>query len=143
MPAYVTIVGNLGSAPEMRYTANGSAVTNFSVAVNNGEKQPDGSWTDHTDWYRASIWGKAAERAAEQLRKGNKVFIIGRLKTREYTGRDNALRTSLDVNVDQWQSLEKRERSEGGFAGPYDAETTVAPAQPVPAGNADIDDLPF
>ena len=140
MPAYVDIIGNLGSDPEMRYTANQSAVTNFSVAVNNGERQSDGSWVDHTDWYRASVWGKAAERAAEQLRKGNKVFIRGRLKSREYTGRDNAVRTSLDVNVDTWLSLEKRERSEGGFesSGPQPAA-----AAPVPAGNADIDDLPF
>src|SRR3954463_390808 len=132
----VMIIGNLGADPEMRYTPSGRPVTQFNVAVNQSTKnQQTGEWVEATDWFRISIWGDRAERAAEQFRKGNKVFVEGRFKTREFEGRDGQKRTSLEITADSLVNLEKRPREDGDgeFAPP------AAPARPAAAaagGNA-------
>ena len=116
----VMIIGNLGSDPEMRYTPSNRAVTQFNVAVNQSTKnQQTGEWVEETDWFRVSVWGDRAERMAEQLRKGNRVFVEGRFKTREFEGRDGQKRTSLEITADSVVNLEKRNRDEeGSFGGP-------------------------
>jgi single-strand DNA-binding protein len=128
----VMIIGNLGADPEMRYTPSGRPVTQFNVAVNQSTKnQQTGEWVEATDWFRVSVWGDRAERAAENLRKGNKVFVEGRFKTREFEGRDGQKRTSLELTADSLVNLEKRNRDEGD-AGQFAA---AAPAG-APAGAA-------
>ena len=115
----VMIIGNLGRDPEMRNTPTGKPVTQFSVAVNQSTKnQQTGEWIEETDWFRVSVFGDRAERAAEQLRKGNRVFVEGRFRTREFEGQDGQKRTSLDLTADNVISLEKRPREdEAGFTG--------------------------
>src|SRR5258706_5418893 len=120
----VMIIGNLGADPEMRYTPSGRPVTQFNVAVNQSTKnQQTGEWVEATDWFRVSVWGDRAERAAETLRKGNKVFVEGRFKTREFEGRDRQKRTSLEITADNVVNLEQRPREdgEGQFAAPAGA----------------------
>ncbi|MEA2652941.1 MAG: single-strand DNA-binding protein [Chloroflexota bacterium] len=156
----VMIIGNLGRDPEMRYTPTGKPVTQFSVAVNQSTKnQQTGEWVEETDWFRVSVFGDRAERAAEQLRKGNRVFVEGRFRTREFEGQDGQKRTSLDVTADNVISLERRPREdEAGFTGaPVGAGAVSAAgasgaaggfsgggggARP-PADDTDLDDLPF
>ena len=143
------IIGNLGGDPEMRYTPNGRPVTQFNVAVNQSTKnQQTGEWVEDTDWFRISVWGDRAERTAEQLRKGNRVFVEGRFKTREFEGRDGQKRTSLEITADSVVNLEKRVRddAEGSFGAPA-GERAAAPAgggygNRSQADN-DLDDLPF
>jgi single-strand DNA-binding protein len=155
----VMIIGNLGADPEMRYTPSGRPVTQFNVAVNQSTKnQQTGEWVEATDWFRVSVWGDRAERAAENLRKGNKVFVEGRFKTREFEGRDGQKRTSLELTADSLVNLEKRPREDGD--GEFAA--SAAPARPAAAGagapaggsaprvsgggyddTSDLDDLPF
>jgi single-strand DNA-binding protein len=150
-------IGNLGRDPEMRYTPTGKPVTQFTVAVNQSTRnQQTGEWTEDTDWFRVSVFGDRAERAAEQLRKGNRVFVEGRFRSREFEGQDGQKRTSLDVTADNVISLEKRPRDEeGSFAG-APAAAGAAPAggfsgggggggggSRPPADDTDIDDLPF
>src|SRR5215213_8612850 len=149
------IIGNLGRDPEMRYTPNGRPVTEFSVAVNQSTKnQQTGEWVEATDWFRVSVWGDRAERAAENLRKGNKVFVEGRFKTREFEGRDGQKRTSLELTADSLVNLEKRNREEGDgeFANAAPARPAAAPAGGGPSrggggggfdDTSDLDDLPF
>ena len=155
----IMIIGNLGRDPEMRYTPNGKPVTQFSVAVSHSRPDGQGGWIDDgTDWYRVSVFGDRAERAAEQLRKGNKVFVEGRFKTREFEGKDGEKRTSLDVTSDNVISLERRGRDDdggGSFTGaPAQGALTGAPpagggfsggggGSRRPADDSDIDDLPF
>src|SRR5213083_2141786 len=129
----VMIIGNLGADPEMRYTPSGRPVTQFNVAVNQSTKnQQTGEWVEATDWFRVSVWGDRAERAAETFRKGNKVFVEGRFKTREFEGRDGQKRTSLEITADSLVNLEKRNR-EDGDGGQFAA---AAPASaPAAAGN--------
>jgi single-strand DNA-binding protein len=148
------IIGNLGADPEMRYTPNGRPVTQFNVAVNQSTKnQQTGEWVEATDWFRVSVWGDRAERTAETLRKGNKVFVEGRFKTREFEGRDGKARTSLDVTADSVVNLEKRPRddAEGQFATAPAGAAASAPSGPSgapPRGgggmdDVELDDLPF
>jgi single-strand DNA-binding protein len=140
----VMIIGNLGADPEMRYTPNGRPVTQFNVAVNQSTKnQQTGEWIEATDWFRVSVWGDRAERAAESLRKGNRVFVDGRFRTREFEGRDGQKRTSLEITADNVVSLERRPRddSEGGFVpGPSSGTSRPSGGQ---ADDAELDDLPF
>src|SRR5258708_11291652 len=128
------IIGILGADPEMRYTPNGRPVTQFNVAVNQSTKnQQTGEWVEATDWFRVSVWGDRAERAAETLRKGNKVFVERRFKTREFEGPDGQKRTSLEITADSVVNLEKRPREEG--EGPFAASGAVgAPPSRSPAG---------
>src|SRR6478736_4478872 len=152
------IIGNLGRDPEMRYTPNGRPVTEFSVAVNQSTKnQQTNEWVEATDWFRVSVFGDRAERAAEQLRKGNKVFVEGRFKSREFEGKDGEKRTSLDVISDNVISLQARGQNDDGgtFTGAPVAAGAAAGggggfsgggggggSRP-PADDTDLDDLPF
>jgi single-strand DNA-binding protein len=141
------IIGNLGGDPEMRYTPNGRPVTQFNVAVNqNTRNQQTGEWTEETDWFRVTVWGDRAERTAEQLRKGNRVFVEGRFKTREFEGRDGQKRTSLEITADSVVNLERRSReeAEGQFGGdrPSQGGGGSPPARPA-QDDTDLDDLPF
>ena len=151
------IIGNLGADPEMRYTPNGRPVTQFNVAVNQSTKnQQTGEWVEATDWFRVSVWGDRAERTAETLRKGNKVFVEGRFKTREFEGRDGKARTSLEITADSVVNLEKRTREdgEGQFAAPAAAgagASSGGSSSGPPRGSGgngggmddELDDLPF
>ena len=93
----IQVVGNLGRDPELRYTPNGRPVTEFSVAVNQATKnQQTGEWVEATDWFRVSVWGDRAERSAEQLRKGSRVLVDGRFRTREYETKDGRKGLSLE-----------------------------------------------
>src|SRR6476660_5489449 len=138
------IIGNLGADPEMRYTPNGRPVTQFNVAVNQSSKnQQTGEWVEETDWFRVSVWGDRAERAAENLRKGNRVFVEGRFKTREFEGNDGQKRTSLDVTADNVISLDRKGRDDdGAFAGAPAAVASGGSSRG-PADDTDLDDLPF
>jgi len=146
----IMLIGNLGRDPEMRYTPAGKPVTQFSVAVSHSKPDGQGGWVDEgTDWYRISVFGDRAERAAEQLRKGNKVFVEGRFKTREFEGKDGEKRLSLDVISDNVISLERRGRDDDGggtFSGAPVASGSSSGggggSRP-PADDTDLDDLPF
>lgn len=152
----VMIIGNLGRDPEMRYTPNGRPVTEFSVAVNQSTKnQQTNEWVEATDWFRVTVWGDRAERTAEQLRKGNRVFVEGRFRTREFEGKDGQKRISLEITADSVVSLDRASDAEGGpsaggfsgsSAGGVGGGETVRPTRPAPAprpSDDDLDDLPF
>src|SRR3954453_4961745 len=115
----IMLIGNLGRDPEMRYTPTGRPVTQFSVAVSNSKPDGQGGWIDEgTDWYRVSVFGDRAERAAENLRQGNRVFVEGRFRTREFEGNDGQKRTSLDLTADNAITLERSPReAEAAFSG--------------------------
>ena len=154
------VIGNLGADPELRYTPSGKAVTNLRVAVNSNRRGPDGEWVEETLWLRVEVWDQAAERAAEQFRKGNKIYAEGELRAREYDGNDGQKRTSLELRFARVVNLERRPRDEGGAGeGSYDdappqvrprgAGQAQSPAQSPsqrsssPGDEMDVDDIPF
>jgi single-strand DNA-binding protein len=149
------IIGNLGRDPEMRYTPNGQSVTQFTVAVNRNFRGSDGEWQEETEWFRVVAWGQTGERAAENLRKGVKVYVEGRLQTRNWEDQSGNKRYTTELVADRVVSLERRQRDEGdpGFTPPAARKPVETPAGSAPAGSggrdgdqldqSDLDDLPF
>ena len=108
----VIIVGNLGSDPEMRYTAQGDAVTSFSVATNRRWTGRDGQPGEETTWFRVSVWGRQAESCNQYLSKGRRVLVDGQLTPdretggpRLWTGSDGQLRASFELRANTVQFL--------------------------------------
>ncbi len=91
------IIGNLGRAPELRYTAGGKAVASLSVAVNRLARDANGDWTEQADWFRVVFWDKAAESLAEHATTGTKLYIEGELRQRSYTDKDNVERKVVEI----------------------------------------------
>jgi single-strand DNA-binding protein len=162
------IIGNLGRDPEMRYTPGGQAVTQFTVAVNRNFRGQDGEWQEETEWFRVVAWGQTGERAAENLRKGGKVYVEGRIQTRQWEDNTGAKRYTTELIADRVTNLERRPREDGdpGFT-PRPSAARTADARPAdaamsaaggsagaaagagpsrdgdPLDHSDLDDLPF
>jgi len=108
------LIGNLGSDPELRYTADGTPVASFSVAVNRRWTKEDGGHGEETTWFRVSAWRRLAETASQYLKKGSKVMVVGRVSARGYTGTDGSPRASLDVTAENIKFLSGSPRGEDG-----------------------------
>ena len=152
------IIGNLGRDPEMRYTPSGQAVTQFTVAVNRNYKDPEASGRKRPSGSASCVWGQQAERTAEYLRKGNKVYVEGRLQTRQWEGQDGQKRYTTELvanHGDRPRARATRGRRRRQFPGGVPAGAPAGrAAQPAgqrgrrPAAGAadaetDFDDLPF
>jgi single-strand DNA-binding protein len=108
----ITIVGYLGRDPELRYTAQGTAVCKMSVATTERRRSANGETEEHTTWFRVTVWGRQAELANEYLGKGRQVYLEGRLRLEEYADREGNPRISPEVNATDIQFLGQR----GDFA---------------------------
>jgi len=140
----ITLVGNLGRDPELRYTPQGTPVCSFSLATNERRKdRTTGENNDITTWFRVTLWGRQAEVASQYLTRGKSVYIEGRLRVEEYTDRDGKPRHSLEVNATDMQFIGGRGEDAGGGA---PARGAAAGAQgdsaPEPTDLSD-DDIPF
>jgi len=101
----VLLIGHLGSDPESRFMTSGSAVTNFNLATNESWRSADGEIKDKTEWHRIVIFGKMAETAAEYMKKGQLVYIEGRLQTRSWEDKDKVKRYTTEVLCDSFTML--------------------------------------
>jgi single-strand DNA-binding protein len=105
----ITLVGNLGQDPEMRYTPSGVPVTSFSLAVNKSWVNTEGQRQDKTLWFRVTAWRKLAETASQYLTKGRQILVIGEIEeARPWTDRDGNLRASLEVTAQTIKFLNTR-----------------------------------
>lgn len=158
----VILVGNLGRDPETRYSADGAAMTNISIATTSQWKDKGtGEKREETEWHRVAFFGRLAEIAGEFLRKGSQVYIEGRLRTRKWQDKDSGQdRFSTEIVADVMQMLGGRS---GGGMGPDDdggsrpapramaprsapaGSAPRAPAKDAPAAHVDDldDDIPF
>ena len=125
----VVLVGHLGGDPETRYTPSGAAVANFNMATNETWRDANGELQDKTEWHRCVMFGKSAELAGELLKKGQLVYVEGKLQTRNWEDKDGVKRYTTEVVCDMFTMLGRRMDNTGQ-------------ADPVAAGN-DEDDLPF
>jgi single-strand DNA-binding protein len=139
----VQMTGHLGADPEMRYTAQGSAVTTFRVASNRTWKDKEGTQHDDTEWFRIVAWDKLGEICNQYLTKGTRVYVEGRLQTRKYTDRDGIERYSSEVVAQDMIILSSRgERgsvpdAEENFEEPDELPAAPsAPARRAPAPSA-------
>ncbi|MEO8281099.1 MAG: single-stranded DNA-binding protein [Ideonella sp.] len=117
----VILIGNLGRDPEVRYTPNGSAVCNISVATTrNWKDKSSGDKVEETEWHRVVFYDRLAEIAGEYLKKGRPVYVEGRLKTRKWTDKEGKDNYTTEVIADNMQLLGGREGGdEGGGGGGY------------------------
>jgi single-strand DNA-binding protein len=121
----VTIVGNLTDDPELRYTPNGAAVVNFSVAVTPRMRDESGGWKDgDTSFFRVNAWRNLAENVAESLTRGSRVIVTGRLRQRSWETQDGEKRSVVEIEADEvgpslrWATakVERQGRSGGDWA---------------------------
>ena len=104
----VMVIGNLGADPEMRYTANGNAVTTFNVATNESWTDQAGDRKERTEWFSVVTWDRLAETCAQYLTKGRSVYVEGRLQTRSWEGQDGVKHYRAEVVADQVRFLGER-----------------------------------
>ena len=118
----VILAGYLGGDPVMRYTPNGTAVTNLSVATNDNFTNAQGEKVDRTTWFRVAVWGHMAEVVNQYLRKGRAVLVEGRLvadengNPRVWTGQDGTSHASFEINASRVVFLPSREGNGGGVS---------------------------
>ena len=126
----VILVGNLGQDPESRFTPQGTAVTNLSIATNESWKDQNGDIQERTEWHRVVMYGRMAETAVEYMRKGQMVYVEGRLNTREWEDQNQVKRKTTEIRCDNFTMLGRR-----GDGTPQNSGT----------GNSEKvdDDLPF
>lgn len=130
----VMLIGNLGTDPEMRYTANGSAVTTFRLAVSRSFGGGEGGERrEETEWFTVVTWNKLAELLGQHLQKGRKVYVEGRLASRSWDGPDGQKRYRTEVVANQVLFLDR----------PQGATFGEGPPTGDPGGDMDPDDIPF
>ena len=114
----VIIVGNLGNDPEVRYSNNGAAIANISVATSDSWKDKNtGERQERTEWHRIVMFNRLGEIAGEYLKKGSKVYIEGKLQTRKWQDQQGQDRYSTEIVADQMQMLDSRGGGMGGGQG--------------------------
>ena len=128
----VILVGNLGQDPEARFTPQGTAVTNLSIATNETWKNQNGEPQDRTEWHRIVMYGKMAETAAEYMKKGQMVYVEGRLETNEWEDQNQVKRKTTQVRCDNFTMLGRR----------YEGSQITESADSEQVENSD-DDIPF
>lgn len=110
----VFLIGNLGADPEVRFTANNTAVANFRIATTEVWNDKSGERQERTEWHRIVVWGKQAEHCGEYLKKGRSVHCEGRIQTREWEDREGQKRYTTEIVADRVTFLGSRGDGEGG-----------------------------
>ena len=103
----VILIGHLGADPEIRYTADGTAVATFRLATTRRWTNKDGERVDQTEWHRIVAWRRLGEICAQYLSKGKQVYIEGRLQTRSWEDRDGNKRWTTEIIAENMQMLGK------------------------------------
>src|ERR1051326_5410294 len=123
----VTLLGNLGADPEVRYTQKGAPMVSFSVAVNQVRFGRDGERQENTEWFRIRVTGRQTE-FAQRLSKGTRVLVLGRLDISHFQGKDGEPRTGFDVWADDVQSMMPRPLGADGAPADAEADGGLEPA---------------
>lgn len=138
------LIGNLGSDPEIRYTSDGNAVTNISLATSTAWKNKEtGDLNEKTEWHRVVFFGRLAEIANEFLKKGSKVYVQGRIQTRKWQDKNGVDRYTTEIIANEMQILDRRngEREETELTHQKNSNTN----QEIPITEPEVfnDDIPF
>lgn len=110
----VILIGNLGQDPEVRYSQGGNAIANITVATSESWKDQQGQMQERTEWHRCVMYRRLAEIAGEYLKKGAKVYLEGRLQTREWQDQQGQKRYTTEIVVNEMQMLDGRASSGAG-----------------------------
>jgi single-strand DNA-binding protein len=132
----VMLIGNLGRDPEMRYTPSGRPVTTFSAATTRNWTNAEGEKRSETEWFNIVAWGSLAEICNQYLKKGQQVYIEGRLQTRRWEDEEGNKRSATEIVAREMIMLgERKERAEGESG-------AAEPSEFYPSGNEE-EDYPF
>ena len=133
----VILIGNLGKDPETRYSADGAAITNITIATSESWKDKTGEQQERTEWHRVVFFNKLGEIAGQYLKKGSQVYVEGALRTRKWQGQDGKDNYTTEVVANEMQMLGSKGGSGSNDAAPQPASS--------PAGGFDQfdDDIPF
>jgi single-strand DNA-binding protein len=137
----VMLIGHVGKDPELKYTPGGKAVATFSVATNESFKDKEGKQQDRTEWHRIVTWERRAEIMGEYLKKGQLVYIEGRLQTRSWDDKDGVKRYTTEIVANDIQFLGRKSESGGG--GNAEVPPPDEDLAPVSRGRHTEEDLPF
>ncbi|MEK7154941.1 MAG: single-stranded DNA-binding protein [Patescibacteria group bacterium] len=135
----VQLIGNMTRDPEMRYTPQGTAVCTFGIATNRTWVTDSGEKREETEFHRIVAWNKLAELCSQLLFKGRRIYVEGRLQTRQWTGQDGQSRQATEIVIEDMIILDSKRQGEqepGQEAEPQAAE--AAPVADVPS-----EDIPF
>jgi single-strand DNA-binding protein len=138
----VTLLGNVGKDPEVKYTANGNAIANLSIATSRKWKDKDGERHEETEWHRVTFFGRQAEVIGEYVQKGNPLFVTGYLKTRKWQDKDGIDRYTTEIIAENFQLLARND----GWSEPAERPAARPAAKPAPKQQSipgDDDDIPF
>jgi single-strand DNA-binding protein len=152
----VTLLGNVGKDPEIRSTAGGTMVATFGLATSDRQKDPQGNWQDHTEWHNLVAFGRTAEIIRDYVKKGNKLYIEGALRTSNWDDKQSGQkRYKTEIIVNDLSLLSGRDDASGGGysrgAGSSSAASSSANFDQRPASGPDDyaqtqisdDDIPF
>jgi len=143
----VMLIGNAGRDAEMRYTANGTAQAQFSMAVNSRRRGQTGEWENHTEWFNIVMFGDRAERVSQFITKGKSLYIEGRLQTRNWDDDQGVKHYRTEIIANQIEFLDRRDGGGGGGDSGGDAWGEPAGGRAAyggaRGGDIDPDDLPF
>jgi len=136
----VTLVGNLGSDPEVKTIPTGQKVANFSIATTESFNRGNGGeWEERTEWHRLVLWEKLAERAEQYLKKGNKIFVEGSIRSRDWEDDHGNKRQAFEIRVLRMEML-----GSPAMGAQANGNGSPAVAAKAPVGvTANEDDLPF
>ena len=148
------LIGHLGTDPEMRVTASGTSVVNFTLATNESFRDSGGNMQERTEWHRIVAWGKLAEICNQYLKKGRQVYIEGRLQTRSWDdSKTGEKKYTTEIICSDMQMLGSgRDQGEQGYndntssrqpPAPKNTPRNDAPDQGGDASETEKDDLPF
>ena len=129
----ITVIGNLGNEPEMRFTPSGRPVTSFRVATNWRYTTPEGERKEETEWFSVVAWGRLAEQCNQFLTKGRLVYVEGRLRLRTWDGQDGQRRSRNEIVADRVKFLDRQ-------AAIIAAENKTGESE---TGEIEPDDIPF
>ena len=143
----VILVGRLGRDPEVRYMPNGEAVANFSLATSEQWKDKSGAKQEKTEWHNITMYRRLAEIAGDYLKKGQEVYIEGKIQSRKYTGKDGIERVAYDIIASEMKMIGGKGDSNAGEQ-VQDTESAPQPvkreqASPKPQVDDLDDDVPF
>lgn len=140
----VILIGNLGKDPEVRHLENGTTVANFPIATSESYTDKNtGQKVENTDWHDIVVWRGLADVVDKYVRKGQKVYVEGKLKKRSWQDKEGNTRYTTEVVADELTILSRLEKTEN-TSNPYDSQGT--PNQPSKVDdiiNNDKNDLPF
>ncbi|MCT4582563.1 MAG: single-stranded DNA-binding protein [Flavobacteriales bacterium] len=139
----VMLIGNLGRDPEVRHLENGTAVANFSIATSESYRDRNtGETITNTDWHNVVLWRGLADVAEKYLKKGDKVYLEGKLRSRSYQDQQGVTKYITEVVVDDMVMLGNRNSGEMG-GGQMPQQSSPSPKAPDLKLEEEDDDLPF